>query len=86
MKRHCTIPVVKAIALICTFVFTYMHKFAFCNDMSHLSRLSSLRENFKTAAGQLSDRLKIFAGQKKNLSVKKKKKKKKLCKLVVFDK
>ena len=40
----------------------------------------SLRENFKTAAGQLSDRLKIFAGQKKKLSDRKndqKKKKKK---------
>ena len=37
----------------------------------------SLRENFKTAAGQLSHRLKIFAGQKKNCRTEKKKKKKK---------
>ena len=44
----------------------------------------SLRENFKTAAGQLSDRLKIFAGQKKNLSDRKNDQKKKLHKLVVF--
>ena len=37
----------------------------------------SLCENFKTAAGQLSDRLKIFAGQKKNLSDRKNDQKKK---------
>ena len=49
------------------------------------------RENFKTASGQLSDRLKIFAGQKKKMSdrkndqeKKKKKKKIELRKLVVF--
>ena len=34
----------------------------------YFDTIFSLRENFKTATGQLSDRLKIFAGQKKKLS------------------
>ena len=46
------------------------------SDISE-SCYNSLRKNFKTAAGQLSDRLKIFAGQKKNLSDRKNDKKKK---------
>ena len=58
-----------------------MRKPVFClcenRGADQLCSNCSLRENFKTAAGQLSDRLKIFAGQKKKLSDRKNDQKKK---------